>query len=142
MKRIIFTLTALITAFITGGCANNSATLDKSKINSSNEISRKVIERVDIAGSDDELRLMLIEYPPNVSSVPHIHPVGGLCYVVEGVAESQYEGEDLKIFRAGDSYQDIAEKKHLLFKNASKTNPLKFTCTAKIKKDQQFMLPI
>lgn len=101
-----------------------------------------MIERIDITGSDEELRLMLIEYPPNVSSVPHIHPVGGLCYVVEGAAESQYEGEDLKTFKAGDSYQDIATIKHLLFRNASKTDPLKFTCTAKIKKDQQFMLPI
>lgn len=138
MKRIIFTLTA----FILGGCVNNSPTLNDAKINSSNEISRKIIERIDIAGSDEELRLMLVEFPPNLSSVPHIHPVGGLCFVVDGAAESQYEGEDLKTFKAGDSYQDIATKKHLLFRNVSKTNPLKFTCTAKIKKDQQFMLPI
>lgn len=138
MKRIMLILTSLVM----GGCANNSATLNTSKLNHSNEISRKVIERMDIAGSNEELRLMLIEYPPNVSSVPHIHPVGGLCYVIEGVAESQYEGEVLKTFKTGDSYQDIATKKHLLFKNASKTDPLKFTCAAKIKKDQQFMLPI
>lgn len=138
MKLIIFTLIS----FIIGGCVSNSATLSSAKINSSSEISRKIIERIDIADSNEELRLMLIEFPPNVSSVPHIHPVGGLCYVVEGTAESQYEGERLKTFNAGDSYQDIATKKHLLFRNASKTNPLKFTCTAKIKKDQQFMLPI
>jgi quercetin dioxygenase-like cupin family protein len=138
MKRIIF----ILTAFILGGCVSNAATLNSAKINSSSEISRKVIERIDIAGSNEELRLMLIEYPPNLFSVPHIHPVGGLCYVVEGAAESQYEGEDLKTFKAGDSYQDIATKKHLLFRNVSKTMPLKFTCTAKIKKDQQYMLPI
>jgi quercetin dioxygenase-like cupin family protein len=138
MKQIIFTLSAIIL----GGCVSNSATLDNLQTSPSSEISRKVIERLNIAGSDEELRLMLIEYPPNVSSVPHTHPVGGLCYVVEGAAESQYEGEDLKTFKAGDSYQDIATKKHLLFRNASKTDPLKFTCTAKIKKDQQFMLPI
>lgn len=138
MKRIIFTLAALIM----GGCVSNSTTLNSSKINPTSVISRKVIERIDIAGSDEELRLMLIEYPPNVSSVPHIHPVGGLCYVVEGTAESQYEGESLKTFNTGDSYQDIATKKHLLFRNASKTDGLKFTCAAKIKKDQPFMLPL
>jgi len=33
-------------------------------------------------------------------------------------------------------------KKHLIFRNASKTDGLKFTCAAKIKKDQPFMLPL
>jgi len=106
------------------------------------EVSRKVIERADIAGSDEELRLMLVEFPPVLSNVAHTHPVAGLCYVIEGTAESQYEGEALKTFRAGDSYQDLATKKHLIFRNASKTDGLKFTCAAKIKKDQQFMLPL
>lgn len=106
------------------------------------EVSRKVIERADIAGSDEELRLMLVEFPPAFSNVAHTHPVAGLCYVIEGTAESQYEGEDVKTFNTGDSYQDSATKKHLLFKNSSTTEPLKFTCTAKIKKDQPFMLPL
>jgi len=106
------------------------------------EVSRKVIERTDIAGTDEELRLMLIEFPPAVSSPVHMHPVAGLCYVISGTAESQYEGEDVRVFKAGDSYQDAAAKKHLLFRNPSKTESLKFTCAAKIKKDQQFMLPV
>ena len=106
------------------------------------EVSRKVIERIDIAGSDEELRLMLVEFPSAFSNVAHTHPVAGLCYVIEGTAESQYEGEDVKTFHAGDSYQDSATKKHLIFRNASKTDGLKFTCAAKIKKEQQFMLPL
>ena len=48
----------------------------------------------------------------------------------------------MKVFHAGDSYQDYANKKHLIFRNASDSELLKFTCTAKIKKDQQFMLPL
>lgn len=106
------------------------------------EVSRKVIEKMDIAGSDEELRLMLVEFPPAFSNVAHTHPVAGLCYVIEGTAESQYEGEDVKTLHAGDSYQDSATKKHLMFRNASKTDGLKFTCAAKIKKDQQFMRPL
>lgn len=106
----------------------------------STEVSRKVIERTDIAGTDEELRLMLIEFPPDFSSPVHTHPVIGLCYVISGVAESQYEGERIKIFQAGESYQDAATKKHLLFRNPSKTENLTFTCAAKIKKDQQFMV--
>jgi len=106
------------------------------------EVSRKVIERSDIPGSDEEIRLMLVEFPPAFSNVAHMHPVVGLCYVIEGTAESQYESEDVKTFHAGDSYQDSATKKHLIFRNASKTDGLKFTCAVKIKKDQQFMLPL
>lgn len=104
--------------------------------------SRKIIERTNIAGTDEELRLMLVEYPPGYSSPSHIHPVVGLCYVIEGTAESQYEGEEVKTFRTGDSYQDLANRKHLLFRNTSPTDILKFTCTAKINKELSFTQPI
>jgi quercetin dioxygenase-like cupin family protein len=138
MKQVIYMLTVIMIS----GCVNDSAKYKTTAPNATNEISRKIIERMQIEGSDEELRLMLIEYPPNVASVPHVHPVGGLCYLVEGTAESQYEGEDLKKIRAGDSFQDIASKKHLLFRNSSKTEALKFTCVAKIKKDQPYMAPL
>lgn len=115
------------------------AEISTSKIS---EVTRKVIERLNIVGSDEELRLMLVEFPPAFSNAAHTHPVAGLCYVIEGTAESQYEGEDVKTFRAGDSYQDSTSKKHLMFRNANKTDGLKFICAAKIKKDQQFMLPL
>ena len=103
------------------------------------KVARKVLQRTPIAGSEDELRLMLIEYPPGVAGPPHRHPVTGLCYVLEGTAESQYEGKPLETFRAGDSYQDPATKPHLIFRNASSTQPLRFTCTAKIGKNQDFV---
>lgn len=110
--------------------------------NKSHDVSRKIIQRADIVGSDEELRMMLVEFPPAFNNIAHIHPVGGLCYVIRGTAESQYEGEEMKVFQAGDSYQDQANKKHLIFRNASDSDILKFTCTAKIKKDLQFMLPL
>jgi quercetin dioxygenase-like cupin family protein len=106
------------------------------------EINRQVLERAAIGGTDEELRLMLIEYPPSASAPVHRHPVIGLCYVIEGTAESQYEGEPVKTFRAGDSYQDSATKKHLIFRNPSTTSPLRFTCSAKIGKGQEFAQPV
>jgi len=57
-------------------------------------------------------------------------------------AESQYEGEDTKTLHAGDSYQDSATKKHSVFRNASATGVLRFTCAAKIGKDQPFLQPL
>lgn len=132
-------MTASFLALIQMSNPSQGAEIPKDKIT---EISRTVLERSDIEGSDEELRLMLVEFPPGFSNIPHIHPVGGLCYVIEGTAESQYDGEEIKIFHAGESYQDSANKKHLLFRNASKTGNLKFTCTAKIKKDTAFMQPL
>jgi len=143
MKPIVFGCITVVAALAVGGCAIPSAKPNPSKMGfPSAAISRKILEQTDIPGSDEELRLMLIEFPPHTASAPHTHPVGGLCYVVVGMAESQYEGEDLKTFHAGDSYQDLASIRHLVFRNASDTDPLKFVCAAKIRKDQAFMVPV
>jgi quercetin dioxygenase-like cupin family protein len=105
------------------------------------EVSRKIVERIDIAGGDEELRLMQIEYPPAYSAPPHRHPVAGLCYVIEGAAETQYEGGAAKVVSAGESFQDEANKAHAVFRNVSVTDPLRFLCAAKIRKDQPYLLP-
>ncbi len=115
------------------------AELSPSKIT---EVSRTIIQRTAIEGSNEELRLMLVEFPPGYSSPAHIHPVVGLNYIVEGIAESQYEGEDLKTLNTGASYQDLANKKHLVFRNPSQTAALRFLVAYKIRKDQPFMHPL
>lgn len=135
-------LKRMLISFITLSQFSNLTYSAEVLTNKITDASRKVIQRTDVVGSNEELRMMLVEFPPAFSNVAHLHSVGGLCYVIEGTAESQYEGEDLKLFHAGDSYQDQANKKHLVFRNASDSDILKFTCTAKIMKDQQFMLPI
>ena len=58
-------------------------------------IVRKIIERHDIPGTSDELQMILIEYQPGSAGPPHTHPVVGLNYIIEGSAESQYEGEEM-----------------------------------------------
>ncbi len=105
-------------------------------------VTRKIVERYQIPGTTDELQMILIEYQPGVAAPPHLHPVVGLNYIIEGTAESQYEGEPLKMFHAGDSYQDPANQKHLVFRNASKTEQLKFLVTCKIPKGKPFSEPL
>jgi len=105
------------------------------------EVSRKVIESSEVAGTDEELRLMLVEFPPGYSSAPHSHPVVGLCYVIEGTAESQYEGEAIMTIASGGSYQDKPNQVHALFRNVSASDPLRFLCAAKIKKGLPFLQP-
>ncbi|MFA5950056.1 MAG: cupin domain-containing protein [Hyphomicrobium sp.] len=104
-------------------------------------VSRKVLEQIAISGTDEELRLMLVEFPPGYANIAHSHPVASVCYVIEGTALSQYEGEEIKQFSAGQSYQDQANKTHLIFRNASSEAALRFICAAKIKIGVPFLQP-
>ena len=103
-------------------------------------VSRTIMERIDIPGSNDELRLTLVEFPPGQSAPAHYHPVPGVCYVLEGAAETQYEGGPVERVTAGESFHDEAGKTHAVFRNVSSTDVLKFICAAKIGKDQQYYL--
>lgn len=138
MKKMLF-LMGCFTAMIQMTSLSYGAETAVSKIT---DVSRKIIERTDIEGTDEELRMMLVEFPPAFSNVAHTHPTVGLCYVVEGEAESQYEGEAVKVLHTGDSYQDQVNSKHLLFRNTSETDGLRFICIAKMKKDQGYMQPL
>ncbi|MGD0959926.1 MAG: cupin domain-containing protein [Methylomonas sp.] len=106
------------------------------------EVSREIIQSTAIEGGDEEPRLILVEFPPEYASPAHVHPVVGLNYIIEGVAESQYEDEAVTTLHAGDSYQDPANKKHLVFRNPSKTEALRFIIACKIKKGASFMEPL
>ena len=89
-------------------------------------ITRTVIGEHPIEGTTKVLELILAEFPPGAQSPAHTHPAVGINYILSGHADSQYEGEPVKRYTAGDTYQDPAGKKHLLFKNPSNTTVLKF----------------
>jgi quercetin dioxygenase-like cupin family protein len=88
----------------------------------------------------DEFRLVLNEYPPGVGLPIHHHPSVAHNYVLEGVAESQYEGEGLRRFTAGESYQDKAQSPHLIFRNGDGGAPLKYLIAYTVRKGQPFLI--
>jgi quercetin dioxygenase-like cupin family protein len=88
----------------------------------------------------DEFKLVLTTYPPGVGLPLHHHPTVAHNYVLEGVAESQYEGEPLLRFTAGESYQDKAFTKHLIFRNADQHTPLKCLIAYTVKKGEPFLI--
>src|ERR1700751_5900569 len=92
------------------------------------------------SGTGDEFKLVLTTYPPGVGLPLHHHPTVAHNYVLEGVAESQYEGESLMRFAIGDSYQDKAFTKHLIFRNGDQRAPLKYLITYTVKKGQPFLI--
>ncbi|MFO0681654.1 MAG: cupin domain-containing protein [Sandaracinus sp.] len=104
-------------------------------------VRRRTLEQVGLSDGY-ELRLMRIEYAPGVAAQVHRHPVAGLCYVLQGEAESQYEGRPTVSLRAGDSYEDLAEIPHLVWRNRSDSEALVFLCAARLAPGQAFAEPL
>lgn len=89
-------------------------------------VTRKVLERLPLPGDHRELAVVEVTYPPGGVAPPHRHPVGGVIYIVEGVAESAYGGDAPRQYRAGDTLQDRADSLHTHFRNCDPERPLRF----------------
>jgi quercetin dioxygenase-like cupin family protein len=90
-------------------------------------VTRKVLERLPLPGDHRELVVVEVTYPPGGSAPLHRHPVGGVIYIVEGVAESAYGSSDeARQYRAGDTLQDRPDIPHTLFRNCDPERSLRF----------------
>jgi len=98
------------------------------------DVTRQEIQRSDVPGTDLETRLYLITFPPGAVAPVHHHPVDGLGYIVEGMAESAYGNDAPVTLRAGQSFHDLAVVSHTLFRNADPDKPLKFLVAYTVKK--------
>jgi quercetin dioxygenase-like cupin family protein len=88
----------------------------------------------------EEFRLVLTTYPAGVGLPVHHHPSVAHNYILEGAAESQYAGEELRRFTTGESYQDKADAQHLIFRNPDRTSALKYLIAYTVKKGQPFLI--
>jgi quercetin dioxygenase-like cupin family protein len=94
-------------------------------------------------GTDDrELVMSLLALAPGGTAPIHKHPGIDIGYVLEGVYESQYEGEPLKRFAAGEAIYDLQDKPHLIALNGSSTEPLRLIMTFVVRKGQPTILPL
>src|SRR6266700_1073577 len=66
-------------------------------------ITRKVVEEHPIEGTTRVLELILAEFPPGAQSRAHTHPSVEINYILSGQVDSQYEGEPVKHYKAGDT---------------------------------------
>jgi quercetin dioxygenase-like cupin family protein len=89
-------------------------------------VTRKVLERLPLSGDDRELVVVEVTYPPGGVAPLHRHPVGGVIFIVEGVAESAYGSDEPRQYRAGETLQDRAGVPHTLFRNCDPERPLRF----------------
>lgn len=89
-------------------------------------VTRRVLERLALPGEHRELAVVEVTYPPGGIAPLHRHPVGGVIYIVEGVAESAYGSDAPRQYRAGETLQDRADSPHTLFRNCDPEKPLRF----------------
>jgi quercetin dioxygenase-like cupin family protein len=89
-------------------------------------VTRKLLERLPLPGDTRELAVVEVTYPPGGVAPLHRHPVGGVVYIVEGVAESAYGGDVPRRYRAGETLQDRADMPHTHFRNCDPERPLRF----------------
>ena len=101
-------------------------------------VERKIVQRIPIDATDEELQMTLVTFPPGAQSSPHVHPVPGMNYIIEGTVESQYEGGPLEHYKTGDTYLDQKDRVHAVFRNTSSTKPLRFLIACKIGKGVPF----
>jgi len=89
-------------------------------------VTRKILDRLALPGDDRELVVAEVTYPPGGVAPLHRHPVGGVVFIVEGVAESAYGSDAPRQYRAGETLQDRADLPHTHFRNCDPERPLRF----------------
>lgn len=89
------------------------------------EVIRTILHALPVPGLPGyENRIVKLEFPPGVEGVVHNHPEVGLGYVVSGEHYSQWEGGEMEYYKAGDTFVDRADERHVHTSNPSKTEPL------------------
>ena len=80
-----------------------------------------------------------VTYPPGAAAPPHRHPIGGIVYIIEGIAESAYGNDKPHQYRAGETLQDRADVPHTFFRNVDPERPLRFLTIYLIEPGQSYV---
>lgn len=70
--------------------------------------------------------LLTVEYVPGAGTPPHSHPADTFVYVLEGAIEMQVASGELKVLKQGETFYERPTDKHVVSRNASKTERAKF----------------
>jgi quercetin dioxygenase-like cupin family protein len=77
-------------------------------------------------GAGLEASLVEVGYAPGDSSVPHTHPCAVIGYVVSGALRSRVNDAPESTYRAGQSFYEAPNSRHLVSANASQREPVRF----------------
>ncbi len=62
--------------------------------------------------ADPEVQSLIVEIPPGGETGWHQHPVPIYAYILSGSIEVESEGGARKLFKAGDSFAEMVNRKH------------------------------
>lgn len=128
---------SVVAAVLAGGqCA---LAQNQTTITATGAIAR-LLENHDVPGTDREIVLREVTFPPGRVSPVHHHMVAGLVFILEGVAESAYGSDAPKLYRAGETMQDRADVPHTLFRNADPDKPLRILIFYAAAKGQPYVV--
>jgi quercetin dioxygenase-like cupin family protein len=65
---------------------------------------RTVLQKLDVGATGREASLVVVEFAPGATEVPHTHPGEYLAYVLDGAFELDVAGKPKATYRAGDSF--------------------------------------
>jgi quercetin dioxygenase-like cupin family protein len=108
----------------------------------SSGIRRTIIGRAPAHEGGWETRLYLIEYPPGAAAPPHVHPVVGVGWVIEGEFESAFGDDAVTTVKAGQSFTDLDRVPHRVFRNTSTEHPLRFVIAYTIRTGEENFHPL
>ena len=74
-----------------------------------------------------EAVMILVEYPPGSVDPVHRHNAHAFVYVLEGTIVMQLRGGEQVTLKPGQTFYEGPNDIHVVGKNASKTEPAKFT---------------
>lgn len=61
---------------------------------------------------DPEVQSLIVEIPPGGETGWHYHPVPAYAYILSGSIEVESEGGAKRVFKAGDSFAEMVDRKH------------------------------
>ncbi|SHH06166.1 Cupin domain protein [Kaistia soli DSM 19436] len=61
---------------------------------------------------DPEVQSLIVEIPPSGETGWHTHPVPAYAYILSGSIEVESEGGTKRLFKAGDSFAEMVDRKH------------------------------
>jgi len=82
---------------------------------------------------------VVVDYPPGAASRPHMHAKSAFiyAYVVSGAIESQVDDGPVRTLRAGESFHEPPAARHVVSRNASKTEPARLLAVFVVDSDDK-----
>ena len=85
--------------------------------------------------------MITVEYAPGAGTPPHTHPADTFVYVLQGAIEMQVAGGELKVLKQGDTFYEKPTDRHVVSRNASKTERAKFLVMFVKEKNAELLVP-